>query len=102
VNRHRTGQKAFVKVDGLPYIKYGTLPATIQFVSPDTVSDNQSGSLYRVTLEVEGPDSWALEKGVELKAGLGIKVEVVTGSRRLYEYFFEPLVVVIRTSFQER
>jgi HlyD family type I secretion membrane fusion protein len=98
----RTGQKAYVKVDGLPYIKYGTLPAVIQFVSPDTVSDGQAGALYRVTLMVEGPDAWALEKGVELKAGLGIKVEVVTGSRRLYEYFFEPLVVALRTSFQER
>ena len=98
----RTGQKAHVKVDGLPYIKYGTLPAVIQFVSPDTVSDGQAGALYRVTLVVEGPDAWALEKGVELKAGLGIKVEVVTGSRRLYEYFFEPLVVALRTSFQER
>lgn len=98
----RTGQKAFVKVDGLPYIKYGTLPATIQFVSPDTVSDGQAGALYRVTLVVAAPDAWALEKGVELKAGLGVKVEVVTGTRRLYEYFFEPLAVAIRTSFQER
>lgn len=98
----RQGQKAYVKVDGLPFIKYGTLAASIQFVSPDTVVADTNGGLYRATLVVNAPENWALSNGVELKAGLGITVDVVTGQRRLYEYFFGPVLDAIRMSFQER
>jgi hemolysin D len=96
------GQEAEVKVETFPFTKYGTLPARLSQVSHDAINDDKRGLIYssrvklgRATLQVEG-------QTVRLTPGMAVTVEVKTGSRRVIEYFLNPLLQYKDESLRER
>lgn len=98
----RSGQSAIVKVNGLPYITYGSLRGRLRFVSPDTLEDQKKSGTYKVVIDIDDAKSWEAAHGVELRPGMMITVDIVTGQRRVIEYFISPALEAVSHSFRER
>jgi hemolysin D len=107
------GQEAVIKLDALPFTRYGTMPGKIKIVSEDALgggssdlyaqaqsakAEVQSGAksssqlfyAARVTL-----DSTAIDidgKEVNLIPGMAASVEIKTGKRKLIEYLLSSLM----------
>jgi hemolysin D len=122
------GQSAVVKIDSFPFSRYGTLEATVEEVASDAIpaeTANRSlsdpikesdGKAQKHTLSAQPmndlvfeaklrPHTYAIDVNgheVPLSPGMTVTVEIKTGSRRILEYLFSPLVEVAGTAMRER
>lgn len=96
------GQVATVKVDAFEYTKYGTIPAHVVHVSRDAIKDEKKGLLYSVIVALDKSSIWVNGQEMPLGAGMSVKVDIKTGSRRVIEYVLSPLLQHARESLRER
>jgi len=121
----RQGQEAIVRIESLPFTRYGTITAHLTNLASDAIpapdASQQEGNpalssrdrgfaggervqnlVFAATLK---PDTTHLvADGVEipLSSGMAVTVEIKTGSRRILEYLFSPLVEVATKAMKER
>jgi len=119
------GQEAIVKVESFPYTRYGSIKAHVTRIARDAIPSPDASAIegdparatnaagyaggermqnlvFAVALE---PDVSAMSvDGVErpLTSGMAVTVELKTGSRRLIEYLFSPLIEVASRAMRER
>jgi hemolysin D len=96
------GQPAAVKIDAYEYTKYGVIPARVAHVSPDAIKDEKKGLLYSVILVLDKSAISIKGEDAPLSAGMSVKADIKTGSRRVIEYFLSPLLQHKRESLNER
>lgn len=93
-------QRANLRINGLPFVRYGILTGRVTFVSPDRAeSDRSSG--YTINLAVDDSPEWLIESGARLVPGMAIEADIVVGERRVIEYLTEPLQQAFQTAFRE-
>ncbi|WP_082537078.1 MULTISPECIES: HlyD family type I secretion periplasmic adaptor subunit [unclassified Aureimonas] len=120
-----TGQEATVKIESLPFTRYGTIKADLVKIASDAIPQPEAE-------KVEGnPAQSQSERGfagaqrtqnlvfpailkpremhlsadgvdVPLSPGMAVTVEIKTGSRRIMEYLLSPLVEVASGAMKER
>jgi hemolysin D len=121
----KEGQNAVVKIESFPFTRYGTINARVTRVARDaipqpeaeqtetnaakTTRSTNSGTAQRmqnlvfpVTLK---PDTTLIGvdgTNIPLQAGMATTVEIRTGSRRILEYIFSPLVQIGSEAMKER
>jgi hemolysin D len=121
----KEGQDAVVKIESFPFTRYGTINARVTRVARDaipqpeaeqtetnaakTTRSTNSGTAQRmqnlvfpVTLK---PDTTLIGvdgTNIPLQAGMATTVEIRTGSRRILEYIFSPLVQIGSEAMKER
>jgi hemolysin D len=119
------GQEAVVKIESFPFTRYGSIAAHVTRIARDAIpapdasviegdparASNAAGYagaertqnlVFAVELE---PDASTMTiDGVErpITSGMAATVEIKTGSRRLLEYLFSPLVEVTSRAAHER
>ena len=122
----RPGQEAIIKVESLPFTRYGTIAGRVTHVAKDSVpradategegdptrapnvSSRETGMektqnlVFPVTVEPGATQIMADGYPVALSPGMTVSVEVKTGSRRLIEFVFSPLVEVASQAMRER
>ncbi len=119
------GQEAVVKVEAFPFTRYGSIKAHVTRIARDAIpapdasaiegdparAANAAGyaggeRVQNLVFAVElKPDAAAMSiDGVDrpLTSGMAATVELKTGSRRLLEYVFSPLVEVASRAMRER
>jgi hemolysin D len=96
------GQTAAVKVDAFEYTKYGTIPAHVTHVSHDAIQDDKKGLIYSVIITMDKSSIDVDGRNMPLSAGMSVKVEIKTGTRRVIEYVLSPLLQHQRESLHER
>ena len=96
------GQTAEVKFETFPYTKYGTVPARVDVVTADAVTDEKKGSYYPATLTLAARDMLIDGKRVGLTPGMNITAEIKTGRRRIIEYLMSPVQRAGSESLRER
>jgi hemolysin D len=120
------GDSAVVKIDSFPFTRYGTIEAKVDEIARDAIpadtanqrlTDPTKGDTNRqltptarptTDLVFEArltPSSHAIEingREVPLSPGMTVTVEIKTGSRRIIEYLFSPLVEVAGKAMRER
>lgn len=84
------GQTAQVKVETFEFQKYGTIPAKVVNISPNSVDDPDKGRVYRLILEPEADTIKVDDEEVPLLSGMNVTAEIKTRSKHIYEYFLEP------------
>jgi hemolysin D len=119
------GQDATIKIESFPFTRYGTIDAKVTKVARDAIPEPDARQIEgdparpsetktfagaqrtqnlvfpvtltpaRTTIEADG----AL---VPLQPGMAVSVEVKTGSRRIIDYVFSPLVEVTSEAGRER
>jgi membrane fusion protein, hemolysin D len=121
----KAGQTAVVKIESFPFTRYGVLPATVTRVSSDAIPEpeanlNQADAsraptdktfagaqptqnlVFPVTLQ-PGRDYMTIDgRRTQLLPGMAVTVEIATGSRRILEYVFSPLVETASEAMKER
>lgn len=119
------GQNAVVKLEAFPFTRYGTIDAVVTRVAHDAIpepdaaqteqdpahpqsvnmpagADRVQNLVYAVTLK---PLKTAVDvDGVQVPLGPGMEAttEIRTGSRRILDYLFSPLMQVSSEAMRER
>jgi len=98
----QAGQAVAVKIDAFDYTKYGTVPAVVSSVSRDAIEDEKKGPVYAVRITLRQPAIVIDGKAVPLSAGMAVRAEIRTGTRRVIEYVLSPLVQHQKEALHER
>lgn len=121
----KTGDHAIIKIEAFPFTRYGTIDATVVRVARDAIPEPDAEQAERD--ETRGGQSLSQAGGqrtqnlvfpvtlrpthtfididgarVPLGAGMAVTAEIRTGSRRILEYVFSPLVKVGSEAMKER
>jgi hemolysin D len=105
----RDGQPAEVKLETFSYTRYGTVAATVQWVTADAVIQSSGPDSARRT-EAVFPARLRLAqhsvdidgRNVRLTPGMNITAEVKIGRRRVIDYLLSPLQQRASESLRER
>jgi epimerase transport system membrane fusion protein len=77
------------------------LPGRVTFVSPDRMSDAQTGeSWFAATVEVDVA-ALKVRPDVQLKAGMPAELFVTTSDRTLFQYLMSPITAFTRRAMRE-
>jgi hemolysin D len=98
----QVGQDAEVKIDAFDYTKYGTIKAKVRHVSKDAIQDEKKGLIYSTKIVLDKNNIFVDGESILLSAGMSVNVEIKTGTRRVIEYVFSPLVQHKREALHER
>ncbi|HEX2653086.1 MAG TPA: HlyD family type I secretion periplasmic adaptor subunit [Xanthobacteraceae bacterium] len=116
----RVGQEAEVKIDTFNFTRYGLIRGTVTSVSQDAIVREKpagqaaSGALanssepqgqelqYAARVVLDTTQMQIDDRVVTLSPGMAVTVEIKTGSRRLIEYIFSPLLRYKQESLRER
>ncbi|ANP90265.1 hypothetical protein BA011_40380 (plasmid) [Rhizobium leguminosarum] len=122
----REGQEAIIKVESFPFTHYGTLDGTVSRVARDSIpssdaqtSENdptqlaksntsitpigQTQNLVYPVIVVPSKNAISADgREIPLSPGMTVTVEIKTGTRRLLEYLFSPLIEVGSEAMHER
>ncbi len=87
------GQDAALKFDAFSFQQYGVVPGKIIAISPDS-ADNKDGtaSLYKANLTFDKKIMKINSRDVPIMPGMTVTVEIKTGTRRIIQFFFDPLI----------
>jgi hemolysin D len=99
--------EAAIKVSTFPFTKYGTLSATVINIADDATQDEKatrekSGLLYRMNLLLNNSTIQVDGREEKLLPGMQVTAEIVTGQRRLIDFFIEPVKKHMQESMRER
>lgn len=122
----RVGQGVEIKIESLPFTRYGTVPGTVVRLASDAVPEpdaqliegnparsNRSTGFTGGTQRTQNlvfpmivrPDMTSLMADgwkIALSPGMAVSIEIKTGSRRIIEYIFSPLIETATGSMHER
>ncbi|SEC97457.1 hemolysin D [Rhizobiales bacterium GAS191] len=120
----KEGEPAIVKIESFPFSRYGTIDARVTRVARDAIPEPDADQLEKDptrraarlpngaqrTQNLVFPVTLALDQTlinvdgtkVPLGAGMAVTVEIRTGSRRILEYVFSPLVQIGSEAMKER
>jgi hemolysin D len=121
----KKGEHAVVKIESFPFTRYGTIGAEVTRVARDAIpepdadqierdptrsfEDTSPGGGQRVQnlvfpLTLRPNQQTILVDGTEvpLGAGMAVTAEIRTGSRRILEYIFSPLMKIGSEAMKER
>lgn len=98
----RQGQTTHVKVDAYPFTKYGLLKGEIEHISSDALEDKLYGYVYKMQVKLDKELLEYQGKNMPLSPGMNVTSEVITGKRRLIDYFLSPLKRFGDESIRER
>ncbi len=95
-------KESTLEVEAFPCTKYGVIDAEPTDISPNAISDEKLGLVYRAQVLLKASKILVKDKWVNLSPGMAVTVEVKTGKRRLIEYFLSPLLKYTDESIRER
>jgi hemolysin D len=98
---------AIIKVHTFPFTKYGTIDARVTGIADDAIEEHsaipEKGQLmFRMSLMMASNSIQLEERKALIMPGMQITAEIITGQRRLIEYFIAPFQQHIQESVRER
>lgn len=96
------GQAVAVKVETFPFTQYGTVPGTVQTISPDAVADADRGLVYLAQVALGADSVQVGARQAALVPGMAVTVELALGRRRIHEFLLAPLLRYRDESLTER
>lgn len=86
------GMTAEVKVDAYDFTLYGALPAVVTRISGDTIEDSKGQAWYEVRLRTESSKLLYGDEELEMKSGMTVKVDVISGQKSMFDYLMKPIL----------
>jgi adhesin transport system membrane fusion protein len=100
------GQEALVRLSAWDFSVYGSLHATLEHVSADTLMPERPGeppgAYYLVRLRTRGNVPSGGGKPLAVVPGMVATADIVTGRRTVLHYLLKPIIKVKETMFRER
>nr|VFJ67867.1 MAG: membrane fusion protein, adhesin transport system [Candidatus Kentron sp. DK] len=97
------GQSAKVKITAYDYAVYGSLDASLEHISADTIMDEQSRENYYL-IHVRTQQNFLTHEGRRLPIipGMIAEVDILTGKRTVLEYLLKPILRARQKAMRER
>ena len=96
------GQEAAIKLETLPYTRYGTVQARVKTVTADAVNDEKRGAIFPVTLSLDATEIDVDGRAIRLSPGMNLTAEIKTGTRQIIEFLLSPVQRSTSESLRER
>jgi HlyD family secretion protein len=104
ISQLRGGDTVRIKVDALPYQKYGTLDGTISAINGDVVEEEMDGhkvKVYKARVDITRNGLRQVPSDFSLIPGMSTICEIKVGKRRLITYFIYPIVRTLDSALRE-
>ena len=102
ISRIKLGDEVRIRLSAYDSSKYGHVAGRLERISPDVVVDERSGSAthYLIDVAIEGE---MIVKGapVDLMPGMTASVDVLSGKRTVFEYFWQPIAKVSELALRD-
>lgn len=98
----RLGQRAEIKFETYDYTRYGTLPATIVYISPDAIPDERGILRYQTKLKLGAKALNANGRTFPVAPGMTVTADIKAGQRTIITYFLSPIMQTISEAARER
>ncbi len=98
----QAGQAAEIKIDTFLFTRYGTVPATVQHVTPDAVTDDRQRAMFPVRLVLGHTHLQVDGRRLPLTPGMTVAAEIKTGRRRVLDFVLSPVQSTLKESLRER
>jgi adhesin transport system membrane fusion protein len=96
----RPGQKAMVKFTAYDFSIYGALPATLEHIGADSITDEKDDITYfMVRVRTENSQ---LGPNLPIIPGMVAEVDIITGEKSVLTYLFKPILRAKQAAFTER
>ena len=93
------GLPAVVKVSAYDFAIHGGLDAELTDISPDTITDEQGETYYRIRLRT---DQVSLGKDKPIRTGMTATVDILTGRKSVLDYLLKPILKAKQNALRER
>lgn len=121
----KVGQEVAVKVDSFPFTRYGLLAGKVTHIARDAIPQPEAAQIegnparasesqtfagaqrmqnlvFPITITIDKPELVVEGRRIAMSPGMTVTAEIKTGSRRILEYLFSPLVEVSSEAMRER
>jgi adhesin transport system membrane fusion protein len=95
----RPGQSALVKFSAYDFSIYGGLEATVDNISPDTVTDERGNAYYLVRMHTTRPN---FGEKLPVIPGMTAEVDILTGNKTVLSYLLKPVLKARAYALRER
>lgn len=98
----RPGQNAMVKFTAYDFSIYGGLPATLERISADTITNEEDESFYLIYLRTEKNYIDSNKGPLEIIPGMTVTVDILTGKKTVLDYLLKPILKAKNEALRER
>ncbi|WP_019592004.1 HlyD family type I secretion periplasmic adaptor subunit [Thioalkalivibrio sp. ALE20] len=95
----RPGMGAKVRFTAYEFALFGTLDATVEHISPDTITDDDGNTFYKVRVRTE---ETGFDDEHPIMTGMIAQVDIMTGRRTVMQYLLKPILRAGELAFTER
>lgn len=98
----RPGLTATVKLTAYDFTIYGGLTGTLEYISADSMLDEQGNSYYLVRVRTEGSFTDTAGEPLPIMPGMIASIDILTGKRSLLQYLMKPITRAKQSALKER
>ncbi len=98
----RPGQEAMTKMTAYDFSIYGGLPAKLERISADTITDEKDESFYLIYLRTEKNYIDSNKGKLEIIPGMTTTVDILTGKKTVLDYLLKPILKAKNEALRER
>lgn len=96
------GQKATVKLSAYDYSIYGGLPAELEHISADSLTNDRGEPYYLIRVRTKQNYLGSATGKLAIIPGMVATVDIVTGDKTVFQYIMKPLLKTTQRALRER
>ncbi len=99
------GQEAVVKVTAYDYAIYGGLDGVVEYISADTIKEDENGEeeyYYKILVRTDTNHLGSNEKPLPIIPGMIVSVDILTGKKSVLDYLLKPILRAKYRALSER
>jgi adhesin transport system membrane fusion protein len=96
------GQEAMVKFTAYDFTIYGGLPAKLEQIGADTITDDKGNSFYLIKLRTDKSYLGSAEHPLLIIPGMVASVDIITGKKSVLSYLLKPILRARAEALRER
>lgn len=96
------GQKAMVKFSAYDYTLYGGLPARLELIGADTITDDKDNSFYLIQVRTDSNHLGSDSRPLLIIPGMIATVDIITGEKSVLDYLLKPVLKARSEALRER
>lgn len=98
----RPNQDAQVKLTAYDYAIYGGLPAKLEHISADTITNEDGESFYLIRVRTERSHLGTDDNPLKIIPGMTAVVDILTGKKTVLDYLMKPVLRAREMALRER
>jgi len=98
----RPGQEAMIKLTAYDFAIYGGLPAKLERISADTITDEKDDSFYLIYLRTDKNYIDSSKGMLNIIPGMTTSVDILTGKKTVLDYLLKPILKAKNEALRER